>query len=152
VEEMLTEVRQIQRKKVGIPLIYFILVLFGMILLSCVPMIRGACACVSGCRWFYKRQPIATILYATGRIVWKHRISKSITIRILARIIRPIVTAQLRTTNDVRSICFCDVPGVVSVIPSVVCVIEVVALSRFHYPGTTIIVCPLEVLRASIAA
>ena len=136
-EEMLTEVRQIQiqiqRKKRGIPLIYFILVLFGMILSSCAPMMPGACACVSGCRWFYKRQPIATILYATGRIVWKHRIPNSITIRILARIIGPIVTAYARTTNDVRSICFCDVPGVVSFIPNVVCIVEVVTLSRFHY-------------------
>jgi hypothetical protein len=39
VEEILTEVRQI-----GI-----------QILLSCAPMMQGACACVSGCRWFYKR-------------------------------------------------------------------------------------------------
>ena len=119
-EEMLAKVRQIEIQ----------------ILLSCVPMILGACAGVSGCRWFYKRQPpIATIFYVTRRIVWKPCITKSISIQILARIIGPIVTTQPRATNDVRSIGFCDVPGVVSVIVSVVCVVEVVVVDRvihFH--------------------
>jgi hypothetical protein len=40
------------KKKKGIPFIYFILVLFGMILPSGVPMMLGVsvCTCISGCR------------------------------------------------------------------------------------------------------
>ena len=62
--------------------------------------------------------------------MWKHRIPKPISIQILASVIAPVVTSKIGSVNDICSSNFCDVPGVVSIIVSVVCVVEVVVVDE----------------------
>ena len=75
-------------------------------------------------------QPIPSIYNITRRSVRKQGISNSILwfCRILSGIIAPIVPAEIWSVNDVWPGAVGDVPDVVSVIPNVVRVVDVIVV------------------------
>ena len=73
---------------------------------------------------------IPTGCYVPGGVIRKRRIPKSISICVCSRIIRPIVSPEIRTTNNIRPCCFGSVPDVVAVVPSVVRIVEVVVVDE----------------------
>nr|QNO46446.1 hypothetical protein KCGBEFIM_00021 [Methanosarcinales archaeon ANME-2c ERB4] len=73
---------------------------------------------------------ISAVLDVARGVVRKQGISETIPISIITSVIAPVVSTEVRLTDDVRSCRLRDVPGVGTIIVGVIRVVEVVVVNE----------------------